>query len=581
MTLRAPYQWMLLAVITLGVYYPALFGGYSPVDDITRITHLINLNSFDFYHLFFRSGGYYYRPLVAATFYFDQIFWGAEAFPMHAVNLFIHLLNASVLLIVIRTFFARDAAIPDWLTIVLVLLFALHPVNTEAVCWISGRYDLLATTFVLLSVGQLLRALDESSLWRMLPALLFALIGCLAKETALFFFGGAILIIYVQERQRRYHLPELIRAVFPGALLWTVGAVGYMIFRNWALSSRDTGVSTLVKSAGALDGTFAWADQLRIAVKVSGFYLKKIFFPYPLNFAIIEISHVYLLFGIVLLLLCFWLLWRSNLPAAFFLSSILTGSGALLVVFGHMAWTPVAERYLYMPTALLTLGWAAWAAKHSLSRHIYLFKGVVICVVIIWSAMTIQRAKIWGDPIALAEDTVAKSPNFLPARKDLANYYIATGEKEKGKQLLVEVMSSARTVGYITADVSMANSLISEGRLNEAHDILLESLKHPGKQYVKVAEHILSLNQKRILEVADDFAKQVIRKENIRLLESIKQRKNDPFIEYRLAKELLSSGEREKAKSLFDSVYQKAPPSAYYREPAGKLAEKLSAEQYD
>ena len=75
MTIRVRYQWLLLASVVLGVYYPAIFGGYSAVDDVSRLNRLLNIETFDFYHLFFRSGGYYYRPITAATFYFDQIFW--------------------------------------------------------------------------------------------------------------------------------------------------------------------------------------------------------------------------------------------------------------------------------------------------------------------------------------------------------------------------------------------------------------------------------------------------------------------------------------------------------------------------
>jgi tetratricopeptide (TPR) repeat protein len=581
MTIRLLYQWMLLAAVVLGVYYPAIFGGLSPVDDPTRLDRLLNIETFDFFGLFFRSGGYYYRPIVAATFYLDQILWGADALFMHVENLFIHLLNASLVFALARRLCRQAAHLPLWLPLLMAFLFALHPVNAEAVCWISGRYDLLATTFVLGSVWALLWALSGNSTLRILPALMFALLGCLAKETALFYFGGAVCILYVHARLRADTFARTIKLALPGVFLWCAGAMVYLIIRNLALSGRDTGVKMVSKAVGTTTGVVDWADQLRIAVKVSGFYFKKIFIPYPLNFAIVEISHIYLLVGVFFVIICLWLVWRSDLSAAFFLGSILTCSAALLVVFGKMAWTPVAERYLYMPTALFVLGWTAWAAASQKPKYIFAFKALMICCVILWLGMTSQRAKLWSDPVALAEDTVEKSPDFLPARKDLANYYLVLGEKEKGQRLLESVMQTAGIGNFAVADFSMANALIEEGQLDEAHRILSTTLKTPGKQFVKLANALIILNHKRLANAPDMQAKEDIYRENVMLLERLTQRSSDPFIDYRLAKEYLALGDHERARSLFGSVYRRAPASAYYREPARKLAERLTVEQHD
>ena len=282
--------------------------------------------------------------------------------------------------------------------------------------------------------------------------------------------------------------------------------------------------------------------------------------------------------GLFLLAVCVWLVWRADLSSAFFLGSILTCSAALLVVFGKMAWTPVAERYLYMPTALFALGWVAWAATCQKPKYIDVFKVLMISCVIVWAGMTIQRAKLWSDPVALTEDTVEKSPNFLPARRDLASYYLAMGEKEKGQRLLESVRQSAGSGNFALADVSMARSLAEEGQFDEAHRILSTTLKTPGKQFVKLVNTLITLNHKRLANAPDMQAKEDIYRENVMLLERLTQRSSDPFVDYRLAKEYLAIGDHERARSLFDSVYRRAPSSAYYREAARKLADKLTVE---
>jgi hypothetical protein len=58
----------------------------------------------------------------------------------HATNLLLHLLNALLLFFILKHLF------PHILTLLLVgltLFFALHPINTEAFCWLSSRSTLL------------------------------------------------------------------------------------------------------------------------------------------------------------------------------------------------------------------------------------------------------------------------------------------------------------------------------------------------------------------------------------------------------------------------------------------------------
>jgi tetratricopeptide (TPR) repeat protein len=584
MTIRTPYQWLLLAAVVLGVYYPAIFGGYSPVDDLKILQWMNNLETYDFTDLFFLNGGYYYRPLTLSTFMLDQIMWGAEAVFMHVENLLLHLLNASLVFAIARGLCRRAKSLPPWLPLLGSLLFALHPLNAEAVCWISGRYDLLATSFVLFSLWLLVWALKRTSLWRQVPALLCALLGCLAKEPALFFFGGAVLMVFERYRRNCVSPSELARNVLPSLIFWSVGALAYLAFRYQALSGRDTGVHSLAVSVTNQAGVIDWLDQLRIVVKVSGFYLKKVFFPYPLNFSIVDISDYYLVAGVVFVLLCGWLLrqvWRAKPASVLSLTGILVWSSALLVVFGHMAWTPVAERYLYMSTAFLSLALISWLASLRPDKVLTPAFTVVFLLLVPNAALTVERALIWSDPVALAEDTVAKSPNFLPARKDLANYYLVLGQADKGRKLLESLAKEERSKGYLGDDLSLAWQLSKEGQLERAHEILLRVEQNPGKQLVKVLDRLLDLNRQRLTEVADDAAMVKIRQENIRLFVELRRYSDDPFIDYRLAKEYLALHDDENAEKFFERAYRLAPESSYYREPARKLAVQLRASKHD
>jgi len=116
----------------------------------------------------------YYRPLVSYSFALDHRLHGTNSGGFHLTNIVFHLVNTGLLFALLRR--AGRAA---WVAGLVALGWALLPRLAEAVAWISGRTDLLATTF---AFGALLAW--ERSLPRRLLAALLLLAGLLAKETA-------------------------------------------------------------------------------------------------------------------------------------------------------------------------------------------------------------------------------------------------------------------------------------------------------------------------------------------------------------------------------------------------------------
>ena len=88
----------------------------------------------------------YYRPLINITYWLDYKIWGMKASGFRTTNLMLHLLCSFVLLSLI-TLLLKDRRAAFWAT----LLFAVHPVNTESVCIVVSRNNILVTLFVLCS----------------------------------------------------------------------------------------------------------------------------------------------------------------------------------------------------------------------------------------------------------------------------------------------------------------------------------------------------------------------------------------------------------------------------------------------
>ncbi|XP_063699356.1 protein O-mannosyl-transferase TMTC2 [Culicoides brevitarsis] len=88
-----------------------------------------------------------YRPLCVLTFRLNYLLGGLKPIGYHAVNVFLHCIATLLVIRLARQMLPRGPA-----TTIAGLLFATHPVHTEAVAGVVGRADILATVFYLLTL---------------------------------------------------------------------------------------------------------------------------------------------------------------------------------------------------------------------------------------------------------------------------------------------------------------------------------------------------------------------------------------------------------------------------------------------
>jgi hypothetical protein len=102
-----------------------------------------------------------FLPLHLVSYMIDYSIWGLKPFGYHLQSVLLNALNAALALWVVRRLLGNFS-----LAFLAALLFAVHPSHVEAVAWVSVRKDLLATTFLLLTVHCYLRATDDGTLRR-------------------------------------------------------------------------------------------------------------------------------------------------------------------------------------------------------------------------------------------------------------------------------------------------------------------------------------------------------------------------------------------------------------------------------
>lgn len=574
--LKTRYQILFLAFIVLGLYYPALFSPYCSTDDQYMINGLLNMDDFSLRALFFpHSVGQYYRPLLNLSFVFDKYLWGLEESFMHLENVLLHLINVLLVFAVTQKLlklWGRENS--GWLPLAAALIFAVHPINTEPVNWISGRTDVLACSFVLGALWLLLQALSSGSVVQAMLAGCVLFLGCLCKEPALFFVPSAFFLVLCYDRLSGSELSlktRLLRGVAP-VLSVVLGATGYLIMRSVAFSAKDNGVAAVTKQVQA-----PVADILnlaRIFVKLTGFYVKKVFLPLPLNFGIVEVPNLYVVPGAIFLLVLCWLLYRRSVSAFLVFTGFCICSPSFLLAVSEMSWTPVAERYLYMPSACFAI-WivleGSRLVQHRILRTPLLLVGAIGLLLTGSAYATVSRNILWQDNAALFADTSKKSPNFGVARNDLGVALLKQGKREEA----YKIFKSGGVGNFQMASLNVAQVLIAERKFDEAHKLLIERHKEHTRYDAKVLELLV-----QVLEVERQKAKtrterRALSRELSEVIREQYQTTGNPFYQYRLGLTHLSLDNRSSAYRCFSSAKAAAPPSAHYRPAAARLAQQF------
>lgn len=122
----------------------------------------------------------FYRPVQNLTFLIDARLGSGKPWVFHATNLLLHVVASCLVLRLLRIWrIRRDVATG------MALLFAVHPLLTQAVVWTPGRGDLLLTVFSLLSMLSMRRyMISGHGLWLCVTGL-SALLAMLSKETGI------------------------------------------------------------------------------------------------------------------------------------------------------------------------------------------------------------------------------------------------------------------------------------------------------------------------------------------------------------------------------------------------------------
>lgn len=495
------YQLLLLAIVLLAVYYPTNFAEVSSLDDREMIIWLQSLDNWSFHDIFFPSaadGNYYYRPLLMLTYYLDKELWAFSSAIMQLENVLLHLLNSLLVFVFARNLLPETERPTSYVPLVAALCFALHPLAVEPVGWISGRTDVFAGMFVLMSAVALLQYKSVHKFYYALVALVALACGILSKEVALGFVPGAFLLLIAKQKGQHELIAanEIFWARFKkiGGFLLLAGGMLLVFFglRSLAYTSSSSRISMTLQ--------FMFNDlyhTLFVFLRAFGFYLKKLYWPFPLNLAILEVDPLYELLAIPLVLLCFWIASRRTLTSGTFIAGIFLIMPALPIAFNQIAWTPYAERYVYIASAFIIISSVFFLREYVNNCHYpTAIKFGIISLLIFMGIATFQRNMVMQTNLTRFKDMVKKSPDFNVAWSELGEAYRQKNDL-KNAEICFRKACSIYSFSYNEIfDLNLAKVLSDQGKYDEAADVYTKIFNKEEKS-PRARKHYEEFLQKR------------------------------------------------------------------------------------
>jgi protein O-mannosyl-transferase len=358
----------------------------------------------------------FYRPIQRLTYTIDYAAFAFRAGPYHFTSILWHALAAIALLLFAEEFLAgfgitRRKAL--WIALVAAFVWAIHPVQSAAVAYVSGRADPLAATFGFVGLFLLIRATGSAGTPKVLLLIgsaLALLLSGLSKESGLVFpIIGLVLFLYEKKWSDLLKAAAVIAFVGTAYFTLRAGAEHDTVPRFSAPAPflvRPIIVSRAVAEyAGLL--LFPWNLHMDREVETQ-----------PTGFSGRSLTHaawreLQTLLGIVLAAaFVFWMLRAGKRTPAVFVSLLFTLI-TYLPVSGVIALNATAaEHWIYTPSAFLFLAVAiqisAFAQNSGLRRSTI---GAMAAAFAIWcvflATRTFVRTFDWKDQRTFLERTIA------------------------------------------------------------------------------------------------------------------------------------------------------------------------------
>jgi len=483
----------------------------------------------------------YSRFLPMATFAWD-FYWGkGHISAFHATNLAIHYAClGGVIFFLLTLFRCLRSQFPDeipgrfpvfWLVFFIAGIWALNPVQTNAVTYLVQRMTSLAAMFYLLSFSFYMNARlrQQHKGKRLMVVFLYFLTGITALGAFLSKQNSATLPLLIILAEILFFTPDLIQRLLRCKLLSAFFAILVTIGGFWFFYSL---LPSLL--SGYDHRNFTLSQRLLTELRIVSSYILLLILPLPQlmnlehdpTLSMSLFSPLSTFFALIFLSILVLIAWKTrnrqrliSFGISWFLVNLVIESTIipLELEFEHRLYLPSIGFYLALGMAIVVvLNKLVKIKEVVIPVRIVVSCGFIILSV--FSLMTYMRNVCWTDNVSLYSDCVAKAPmkarnhsNLSRAYANKGDYdqaiaeaeraiklgkehheeywvsacniisaYVAKGDIEKaiseGEQLIMESPEKAKQNAYPLVLHNLGDAYIKSGRYKDAYNIFLKAL---------------------------------------------------------------------------------------------------------
>lgn len=465
----------IISLISIAVYSRAFYSGFVLDDKIQVLENPLNRDIANIPKLFssgivsyvnIGAGSNNYRPMMNVIYTLNYDLFGPQPWAFHLTNVLLHAGTSILVFFLINKILCKSARKPlsSLPAFIAALLFAIHPIHTEAVIWVAAVPELSYTLFFLLSFYLYMKGREGSKTSYLFSWVSFAL-ATLCKEPAITL--PVILVGYDYVcRKPGERLFEYVKRYAPYLLI----IAGYLLVRHFALhgfAPREPNIQL-----------YGYEYFINI-FPLFGQYLGKLLLPVNLN-AIYVFHPIFSIFSIkgmlsiavtaVFISLSIVALRKRNMAI---LGSLMIAVPLVpvLIFYRSLGIFAFADRYLYLPSFgfVLLVGLAiSWfqTTKTKAMLGVYI---ITILVLGFYSFGTISRIPVWKNEFTLYSDIARKAPDSFFAHNFLGRAYAKQGrineainELETALKLKPDLAEAHYNLGLIYMSLRRNDDAVNE-----------------------------------------------------------------------------------------------------------------------
>jgi tetratricopeptide (TPR) repeat protein len=483
---------LLIAIVVVAIYAPAMRDGFV-WDDTALVLRDPLIRSWrllpeGFNHFLFvdATASDFYRPLQRLTYTIEYAAFAFQPAAYHATNILLHAVAAIALFFFAEELllvFAVEPRKRRLIALIATLIWAVHPVQSSAVIYVSGRADPLAAAFGFLGCYLILRSVRATgtrSLLCLTAAGAALLLSALSKEMGLIFLALPLALFAVIKDRT---------ALWKTAVTSLCVGIAYMSMRMPAEHippppERDP-PPPAIRSIGVARAFAEYAGLIAFPINL---HMERQLNAPPIPSAEADMSpparrELQTLAGLILFAgVIFWAT-RARKRNRFVFTALVLAAISYLPVSGIIALNAsVAEHWIYLPSAFLFL--AATAAIIDLIETMQGRRAVVIAVSAAFAAWfgflgvrTFIRTFDWKDQRTFLERTIASGGDSARMLINLGGLELSEGKLDLAKKNLTAAMQ--KEPGQPLAVINLAVLALKQNDFKTARELLKRATQMP------------------------------------------------------------------------------------------------------